>query len=165
VTESACFGTLRGRTHRRRNNWTQCWHGNGVADSLPSGSGNLDVQLGRVRLPLAHPLLTIVLNERALEGSFEASRVAKQSIQCRSIRNALPENLHLPSFGFDRIVSLLCCSRPLIPSPIAHNAFRLHCSALASPFSFPTKSLVAIKDMQLNSALFLLVPPEPNSQS
>jgi hypothetical protein len=33
-------------------------HGNGVADSLPSGSGNLDVQLGRRRLPVANPLCT-----------------------------------------------------------------------------------------------------------
>jgi hypothetical protein len=32
-------------------------HGNGVADSLPSGSGNLDVQLGRHRLPFPYPLM------------------------------------------------------------------------------------------------------------
>ena len=32
---------------------------NGVADSLPSGSGNLDVQLGRHWLPFAHPLQTL----------------------------------------------------------------------------------------------------------
>jgi len=36
-------------------------HGNGVADSLPLGSGNLDVHLGRQRLPFAHPLRTLVL--------------------------------------------------------------------------------------------------------
>jgi len=29
---------------------------NGVDDSLPSGSGNVGVQLGRQRLPLAHLL-------------------------------------------------------------------------------------------------------------
>src|SRR5271167_4300561 len=31
-------------------------HGNGIDDSPPSGSGNLDVVLGRQWLPLAHPL-------------------------------------------------------------------------------------------------------------
>jgi hypothetical protein len=36
-------------THRRRYKWIQRQHGNGVADSLPSGSGNLDVQLRRQR--------------------------------------------------------------------------------------------------------------------
>jgi hypothetical protein len=30
--------------------------GNGVVDSLPLRSGNLDAQPGRQRLPLAHPL-------------------------------------------------------------------------------------------------------------
>jgi hypothetical protein len=48
--------TLGGRTHRERHKWTQSQHGNGVDDSLPSGSGNLDVTLGRQRLPFAHPL-------------------------------------------------------------------------------------------------------------
>ena len=36
--------TLGGWTHRRRYKWTRSQHGNGVADSLPSGSGDLDVQ-------------------------------------------------------------------------------------------------------------------------
>src|ERR1700674_3337311 len=39
------------RCHQLRYVWTRSPHGNGVADSLPSGSGNLDVQLGRERLP------------------------------------------------------------------------------------------------------------------
>jgi hypothetical protein len=38
---------------------TQSQHGNGVADSLPSGSGNLDVYLGRQWLPLAYPMQTL----------------------------------------------------------------------------------------------------------
>jgi hypothetical protein len=42
------------RSHQLRNKWTQCQHRNGVADSLPLGSGNLDLQQGR-RLPLAGP--------------------------------------------------------------------------------------------------------------
>jgi hypothetical protein len=37
------------RRHRLGYKSTQSQHGNGVADSLPSGSGNLDVQLGRQR--------------------------------------------------------------------------------------------------------------------
>ncbi len=40
----------------------QSQHVNGVADSLPSGSGSLDVQQGRQRLPLAHPLRTLELS-------------------------------------------------------------------------------------------------------
>jgi hypothetical protein len=42
------------RSNQLRDKWTQCQHGNGVADSLPLGSGDLDVQLGR-RLPVARP--------------------------------------------------------------------------------------------------------------
>jgi hypothetical protein len=45
-----------GRTHRHRDTWKLSQHWNGVADSLPSGSGNLEVQVGRQRLPFAHPL-------------------------------------------------------------------------------------------------------------
>jgi len=33
-----------------------CHLGQGVGDSLPSGSGNLNIHLGRQRLPFAHPL-------------------------------------------------------------------------------------------------------------
>jgi hypothetical protein len=33
---------------------------NGVADSLPLGSGNLDLRLGPQRLPLAHPLQSLI---------------------------------------------------------------------------------------------------------
>jgi hypothetical protein len=33
-----------------------CQRGNGITDSLPSGSGNLYVQPGRQRMPFAHPL-------------------------------------------------------------------------------------------------------------
>jgi hypothetical protein len=41
------------RSHQLRDKWRQSQHGNGVADSRPAGSGNLDVHLGRQRLPLA----------------------------------------------------------------------------------------------------------------
>jgi hypothetical protein len=42
------------RIRQLRDKWTQRQHGNGVADSLPSGPGDLDVQLGR-RLPVERP--------------------------------------------------------------------------------------------------------------
>ena len=45
-----------GSTHRRKHIRKQSQHVNGVADSLPSGSGNVDVQLERQRLAFAHPL-------------------------------------------------------------------------------------------------------------
>src|SRR5450759_1466296 len=57
-------------------------NGNGVADSLPLGSGNLDVQLGRQRLPLAHPRRTVVLSQRVVEGSFLATRVIASFVEC-----------------------------------------------------------------------------------
>ena len=51
--------------------WRLSQYGNGVADSLPSGSGNLDVQLGRQRLPFANPPLALELDRRCLEFSSE----------------------------------------------------------------------------------------------
>jgi hypothetical protein len=38
--------------------WRLSQYGNGVADSLPSGLGNLDLQLGRRWMPLTQPLQT-----------------------------------------------------------------------------------------------------------
>src|ERR1700722_17743814 len=48
--------TRGGRSHRHSNTWTRSQHRNGIADSLPSGSGNLDTHLGLQRLPLADAL-------------------------------------------------------------------------------------------------------------
>jgi hypothetical protein len=52
-------------------------HGNAVADSLPSGSGDLDVHLGRQRLPLAYLLRTLELDQRAVKGLYEAGFVTQ----------------------------------------------------------------------------------------
>jgi len=82
-------------------------NGNGVIDSLPLESGNLDVQLGRQRLTLAHPLCTVVLSKQAIEGSFQSTRVPEQTTQSRRVGYALLEEFHLPSFGFDQFPFLL----------------------------------------------------------
>jgi len=65
------------RSHQLRDKWTQCQHGNRVADSLPSGSGDLDVHLGRQRLPLAYLLRTLELDQRAVKGLYEAGFVTQ----------------------------------------------------------------------------------------
>jgi hypothetical protein len=57
------------RGHQLRDKWIQCQHGNGVADCLPLGSGNLDVRLERQRSPLANPLCTLKLSGRPGSGS------------------------------------------------------------------------------------------------
>jgi hypothetical protein len=57
------------RRHGLRDKSTHCQHGNGVADPLPLGSGNLDVHMGRQRLPLANPFCTLNLSGRSGSGS------------------------------------------------------------------------------------------------
>jgi hypothetical protein len=52
-------------------------HGNGVADSLPSGSGNLDVQLKSRWSPLAYPLHKLELGQREVNGKYETGFVSK----------------------------------------------------------------------------------------
>jgi hypothetical protein len=66
--------------------------GNGIAESLHLGSGNLDVQLGRQRLPLSHPLRTLKLSQRAVEGSFQTGFVSNQPIEIRRLRNLSPQD-------------------------------------------------------------------------
>ena len=56
-------------------------HGNGVADSLPSGSGNLDVHLGRQRLPLAHPLQPHETVRDPIDLTAQVCLVAHQAIR------------------------------------------------------------------------------------
>jgi hypothetical protein len=94
-------------SHGLSHKWTHSHHGNGVADSLPSGSGNLDVQLGRQRLPLAYLLRTLKLRHRAVEGPFHTGLVAEQTIQPLRVGDTLSEDFHFPPIGFDRSTPLL----------------------------------------------------------
>jgi hypothetical protein len=68
----------------------QC--GNGIAESLHLGSGNLDVLLGLQRLSLAHPLRTLKLSQRAVEGSFQTGFVSNQLIEIWRLRNLSPQD-------------------------------------------------------------------------
>ena len=83
LVSDACDGhavadaSLGWRCHQLWYKWTQSQDGNGVADSLPSGSGNLDVQLGRQQLPIAHSLGTLELSERPVKGSFQVGFVTE----------------------------------------------------------------------------------------
>jgi hypothetical protein len=52
---------------------------------------------------LAISLRTVELGQHAIEDSFQATRVPEQSIQSRRIGYALPEDLHLPFFGFQLV--------------------------------------------------------------
>jgi len=76
VTGSASLGW---RSQRLKYEWTQSQPGNGVADSLPSGSGNLDVHPGRQGLPLTHPLHTLDLSQRPAKGSFQTGFVTEST--------------------------------------------------------------------------------------
>jgi|SRR5580700_9828563 hypothetical protein len=71
--------TLGGRTHREWHKWTLSQHGNGVADSLPSGSGNLDLQLWRQRLPFAHPLQPLEPVQDPIDLTAQVRLVAYQT--------------------------------------------------------------------------------------
>jgi DNA-binding phage protein len=84
--------TLAWQSQRFRHGWTLSQHGNGVADSLPFGSGNLDVQLGRQRLPFAYALCALELSQSAVEGSFQAGFISKQPIELRRLRNFPPQD-------------------------------------------------------------------------
>jgi hypothetical protein len=69
-----------------------CQRGNRLADLLPSESGNLNVHLGRQWLPFAYALCALELTQRAVEGSFQAGFVSKQSIELRRLRNFPPQD-------------------------------------------------------------------------
>jgi hypothetical protein len=68
--------TFRGRTHRHRQKWTQTQYRNRLADSLPSGSGNLYVHPGRQWLLIAHWLRALELSQRSVKYLFQETPVA-----------------------------------------------------------------------------------------
>jgi len=88
------FSVLRGQSRAAYLNISKVarQRGNGIAESLHLGSGNLDVQLGRKRLSLAHPLRTLKLSQGAVEGSFQTGFVSNQPIELRRLRNLSPQD-------------------------------------------------------------------------